>query len=73
MNSFGWALTQMLTSGNPKVRRAGWPAAQSIQVQDPDDLSKMTQQYIFQNQFGGEAVPWTPQNVDLLTSDWTSA
>ena len=71
MSDFGWALAQMQTGH--AVKRSVWPSGQSIRVQLPDDLSKMTWEYIYVTLPGDVLYPWTASNPDLLMTDWVLA
>lgn len=68
---FGYALTA-LRAGH-KMARAGWQArdlAPHIELQVPDQHSKMTQPYLFMKSFHDGLAPWTPTHADLLADDW---
>lgn len=66
---FGWALNQ-LKSGK-KVYRAGWNGPkQYLQLQVPDENSKMTLPYIFIKTVQGDLVPWLASQTDMLSNDW---
>lgn len=79
--NFEFAL-QLLKQGK-KLTRDGWNGwGLYIQLQTPDENSKMTRPYIYlvspigsTQQFGGEEkehrVPWLPSQTDVLASDWT--
>lgn len=67
--NFGDAL-DCLKQGN-KVARAGWNGkAMWLELQRPDDHSKMMQPYIFITPVGGERVPWVASQPDMLEEDW---
>lgn len=76
---FGNALI-MLKAG-AKVRRAGWNGkGMWLQVQVPDENSKMTLPYIYiEYPEGhpaypkGSRVPWLASQTDLLCEDWQEA
>lgn len=66
-----------------KISRQGWNGKGLwVELQKPDDNSKMTRPYLYlvspkgsTNQFGDvvkdfERVPWIPSQTDLLASDW---
>jgi len=75
---FGWALNQ-LRNGN-KVARKGWNGRGIfIELQRPDEHSKMTSPYIFINTTGLQTdnsdapkslVPWLASQTDMLAEDW---
>lgn len=75
---FGWALC-MLKDGF-KVRRKGWNGKGIfIELQRPDEYSKMTHPYIFIDTTGlktnnpdapKDRVPWLASQTDMLAEDW---
>ncbi len=66
---FGWALRN-LREGH-RVTRAGWNGkGQAIELQVPDDHSKMTLPYIFIRTVSGDLVPWLASQTDMLADDW---
>jgi hypothetical protein len=69
MMNFGQALDH-LKSGLC-VARAGWNGnGQFIELQRPDERSKMTLPYIFIVTVQGDRVPWLASQTDLLSDDW---
>jgi hypothetical protein len=81
---FGQALVA-LKAGN-KVARKGWNGkGLSIELQTPDENSKMTLPYIFMNYPATPAsetapvnhvnakVPWLASQTDMLAEDWVIA
>lgn len=67
--TFGEAL-QLLKSGN-SVARSGWNGpGQCIQMQVPDENSKMTLPYLYITTVQGDQVPWLASQTDLLKEDW---
>lgn len=67
---FGEAL-RALNQGK-KVQRAGWNGkGMWLELQTPDEHSKMRQPYVFIVPVGGEPVPWVPSQPDLLSADWS--
>ena len=76
---FGWALRQL--KEGKKVCRLGWNGKGIyIELQRPDERSKMTQPYIYivttelqsdnPNAPRG-VVPWSASQTDLMAEDWT--
>ena len=54
-----------------KVARAGWNGKNmSLELQVPDQHSKMTLPYVFMNTVQGDCVPWVCNQTDLLATDW---
>lgn len=51
--------------------RRGWNGpGQFIELQAPDEHSKMTRPYIFITTVQGDRVPWLASQTDLLAQDW---
>lgn len=74
--NFGQAL-ESLKQGN-KVARSGWNGVGLwLELQQPDNFSKMTLPYIFINYpenaktTPGARVPWLASQTDMLADDWT--
>lgn len=75
---FGWSIRQ-LKAGN-KVARKGWNGKGIfIELQVPDEYSKMTHPYIFIDTTGLQTenpdapksrVPWLASQTDMLAEDW---
>ena len=75
---FGWALNQL--KAGKSVCRLGWNGKGIyIELQRPDEHSKMTQPYIYivttglvsdnPNALRG-VVPWLASQTDMLAEDW---
>jgi hypothetical protein len=59
-----------LQSGD-KVNRAGWNGkGQYLELQTPDEDSKMTLPYVYIHTVQGDLVPWLCSQTDLLANDW---
>ena len=59
-----------LRSGD-KLAREGWNGkGQYIELQVPDENSKMTLPYVFIHTAQGGLVPWLASQTDLLADDW---
>lgn len=57
-----------------RVRRAGWNGkGMWLQLQKPDENSKMTLPYVFMYTVTRDLVPWLCSQTDLLASDWEEA
>lgn len=66
---FGYAL-EFLRDGR-KVYREGWNGpGQFLEMQRPDEHSKMTLPYIYITTVQGDLVPWLCSQTDMLASDW---
>ena len=67
--NFGWAIRK-LKSGS-KVSRSGWNGAgQFLELQKPDEHSKMKKPYIYISPVDGQLVPWLASQTDMLATDW---
>ena len=65
----GWAVEQ-LQNGN-RVCRQGWNGKNMyLQLQTPDEHSKMTFPYVYMRTAQGDLVPWVCSQTDLLAMDW---
>lgn len=61
---------QEMRSGR-KVARAGWNGrGQYLELQIPDEHSKMTLPYIYIHTVQGDLVPWLASQTDILARDW---
>lgn len=79
--NFGGAI-EWLKKGS-KVRRRGWNGKGIfIELQSPDENSKMTHPYTFIDTTGlqtdnpdapKDRVPWLPSQTDMLAEDWELA
>lgn len=70
--NFGWALAQ-LWNGR-RVCRQNWNGkGMYLELQVPDEHSKMTLPYIFMKTTDNHRVPWLASQTDLLMSDWDLA
>ena len=68
-NSFGWAIEQL--KAGKKVARSGWNGkGMHLELQHPDEHSKMTLPYIFMFTAQGDYVPWLASQTDMLSEDW---
>lgn len=57
-----------------KWTRTGWNGVgQWVQLQVPDEHSKMQAPYIFISPVGGRLVPWLSSQGDLMAEDWQPA
>ena len=67
--NFGYAL-RALRSG-ARLTRRGWNGpGQFVELQVPDEHSKMSLPYIFITTVQGDRVPWLASQTDLLAEDW---
>lgn len=67
--SFSEALVILKSGG--KVSRAGWNGKNMyLELQKPDEYSKMQLPYVFIKTACGRFVPWVTSQSDLLSNDW---
>lgn len=70
--TIGWAINLM--RHGDKVRRAGWNGkGMWLELQVPDEHSKMTLPYVYMSTAQGDLVPWLCSQTDLLATDWEMA
>ena len=54
-----------------RLTRVGWNGAnQWIELQRPDEGSKMSLPYLYIRTVQGDLVPWLASQTDLLAEDW---
>lgn len=54
-----------------RVSRTNWNGpGQYLELQVPDDRSKMTLPYIYIRTVQGDLVPWLASQTDILAIDW---
>ena len=69
---FGWALNQL--RAGYRVTRTGWNGkGMWLELQKPDEHSKMTLPYIYMRTVQGHLVPWLASQTDMLAADWKLA
>lgn len=67
---FGDVVKKMKYRGG-RFARAGWNGKnQWIELQVPDEYSKMTLPYIYIKTVQGDLVPWLSSQTDMLADDW---
>ena len=72
MNTIGWAVKEM--QNGERVRRSGWNGkGMWLELQTPDEHSKMTLPYVYMSTAQGNLVPWLCSQTDLLAADWEIA
>jgi Protein of unknown function (DUF2829) len=68
--NFGEAV-ESLKEGE-KVARSGWNGVgMFLELQVPDDHSKMSLPYIYMSTVQGDLVPWIASQTDILSEDWS--
>jgi len=66
---FSWMLRQLKQGA--RAFRSGWKGkGMWIELQEPDDNSKMSLPYIFIKTAGNNTVPWLASQTDILANDW---
>jgi hypothetical protein len=72
MNGIGWAVQQL--DNGERVCRTGWDSnGMWLELQRPDDKSKMSLPYVYMMTEHGQTVPWVCSQTDLLATDWEIA
>lgn len=67
--TFGDALETLKFGG--RVQRAGWNGkGMWLELQVPDEHSKMTLPYIYMSTAHGSLVPWLASQTDMIAEDW---
>ena len=67
---FGDVVKKMKNRGG-RFARAGWNGKNMyIQLQVPDEHSKMSLPYIYMRTVQGDLVPWLASQTDMLADDW---
>ena len=62
---------ESMRHGN-RATREGWNGpGQFLELQVPDEWSKMTLPYLFITTVTGDRVPWLASQTDILANDWT--
>lgn len=68
---FSDALREVKAGG--RITRNSWNAAgQWVELQVPDEHSKMQRPYLYLSPADGALVPWVPTISDVLADDWTA-
>jgi hypothetical protein len=66
---FGTALAH--AKEGRRIAREGWNGkGMFLQLQVPDEHSKMRRPYIYMSPVDGDLVPWVASQSDLLADDW---
>lgn len=69
VNDFGWAIRELKT-GN-RVCREGWNGkGMWLELQNPDEHSKMSLPYIYMKTVDDKLVPWLASQTDMIREDW---
>lgn len=71
MESFGIGRAVKEMQDGKRVARIGWNGpGQHLELQVPDEHSKMTLPYVYIRTVQGDLVPWLTSQTDLLATDW---
>ena len=66
---FSRALSEMKVG--KRIARSGWNGAgQYVEMQVPDEHSKMTRPYAYISTVQGDKIPWLVSQGDLFADDW---
>lgn len=67
--NFGEAIEAL--KSQKRVARSGWNGkGQYLELQVPDEHSKMGYPYIYISPVDGKLVPWFASQTDMLANDW---
>jgi hypothetical protein len=70
--TIGWAVKEL--HDGQRVCRSGWnDKGMYLELQVPDEHSKMSLPYVYMKTAQGDLVPWLCSQTDLLASDWELA
>jgi len=65
------AAIAVMSSPGTRVQRLGWNGKDMyLELQVPDEHSKMTLPYIYMKTVDDQFVPWLCSQTDLLAEDW---
>ena len=69
MGGIGYAVKHL--NWGFRVTRPGWNGkGMYLELQRPDEQSKMTEPYVFMKTAPGGLIPWNCSQADLLATDW---
>ena len=61
----------VLIKDGARLQRKGWNGKnQFVEIQRPDQHSKMTEPYLYLRNAQGGLVPWLASQGDLMAEDW---
>lgn len=67
--NFGQALANL--KDGKRIAREGWNGKNMwLELQRPDEHSKMTLPYVYMFTAQGDLVPWLASQTDILAEDW---
>lgn len=71
MSFFGFGIALNMLKEGKRVSRKGWNGKdQFLEIQVPDEFSKMKKPYIVISPVDNQLVPWVASQTDLLANDW---
>ena len=69
--AFDFGMAIHLMKVGHRVARRGWNGKNMfVELQKPDEHSKMTLPYIFMKTVQGDLIPWLASQTDMLSDDW---
>lgn len=70
-DNFTFGAAVMMLQEGKRVARHGWNGADMyLELQVPDEHSKMQRPYIYMKPVDGKLVPWVASQSDILSEDW---
>jgi len=73
MEKYGFEVALIKLKQGERVAREGWNGqGMYLEVQVPDEHSKMQQPYIYMSPVDGKLVPWLASQTDMLSEDWVN-
>lgn len=73
-DSFDFGQAIFWLKNKKRVTRKGWNGkGMWLELQEPDEHSKMTLPYVFMRTVTGDNVPWLASQTDILSEDWIIA
>ena len=74
MDTFGIGKAVKVMMEGGRVTRPGWNGkGMWLELQRPDEHSKMTLPYVYMRTAQGDLVPWLASQTDILAVDWMLA
>ena len=71
MNTFSFGKMLVTLKCGGKCARKGWNGKNMyIELQTPDEHSKMSKPYIYMKTVDDDLVPWVASQTDMLENDW---
>ena len=71
MNTFSFGQMLVILKCGGKCSRKGWNGKNMyVELQIPDEHSKMSKPYIYMKTADDDLVPWIASQTDMLENDW---